>query len=328
MNEQVSITKFPSFLGLSPILGLDAEVLPIRNGELVWPHQVKGMNQWRPKGRSVWKVPNRGDWHGDGFAFEFCTTPAACLDEGLLNASHVMFTLASRLEDSQMVAPALYDVPKHIAETAPDDVRKLGCAPSFNIYGDEACPEVLGSYTRSTGCHLHVSHKDLNQELVAPLLQWADILVGVPWTYISPEDPRLEAKRRMAYGRAGEHRRNIYPKPRQLFGVEYRVLPGRPATHPVYLTLMWRLYRWALYLTFADGAPASNLVERARDAINNANAEKAEGILKEVNLTDRTRAILAHLKKHPFAPLTPAEWYHQGSGYNGVCMWAGSNIGR
>jgi hypothetical protein len=305
-----------------PLMGLDAEVIPIRNGESVFPHQV-GMKQWRPKGRSKWRaLEGAGDWHGDGFAFEFCTKPVACLDEALLVTANTMLVLASQIQDVQMIAPPLYDVPRMVVETAPHEVRMLGCAPSYNIYGDAAEPSSLGNYTRSTGCHLHISHSVMEQATVEPLLRWADVLVGSAWTYISPEDPAMEEKRRRSYGRAGEHRRNIYPKPRQVFGVEYRVLPGRPATHPVYLTAMWRLYRWALRMAVMEGAPPVELNERARTAINTADAHLAEKVLAEVNFTEPTRKVLAALKAKPLPILTPAEWYYEGQNYRGVSHWA------
>lgn len=314
------------------VLGLDAEVVPLLRGKKPrFPHQVR-LQQIRPNKEHSptylkrWSDPV-GDWHGDGFAFEVCTAPTSCLDD-MMRKLHTLFTLLGRslqlnwTEKRDRIllnAPTLYHIPPRVYDSVPGDIKKLGCALSFNVYDDPGDPNSLGKQ-RTTGCHLHISHSFLNNEMSSNVVKWADILVGNTWVMISPEDPIQEARRRESYGRAGEFRRNTYPAngvyPRST-GVEYRVLPGRVLTHPAYLTLMFNLYRQAVYLTHREGAPPTKYTDMAREAINRSDREAAAKLYGALEVSKNVDQIITWYRDNPLPVLSLSQWNYLASNYVG-----------
>jgi len=296
------------------VLGLDAEILLRRNGRTLWPHQQKCPQE---RVESKWKDPSaRFDWHGDGYAFELCTEATHCLDVLMRLVGKGFKYLNDKYETPmRMATPTLYKVPAAVVRSAPEEVGRLGCAPSFNVYDDAGVPSMLGDQDRTTGCHMHVSHPWLDNAKAKTAVKWADILVGNAWNYISPEDPKVEAYRRQAYGRAGEHRRNIYPN--GVFGFEYRVLPGRVLSHPAYLTLMFSLLRSAVVASKLYGDPHAKMQAAARAAINGADKKLSAAILSKQKLSQATMQMLAYLSKRPLPTLTMGSWAKMGQSCRG-----------
>jgi hypothetical protein len=297
-------------------MGIDTEMLFTVNGKHVWPH-LEGFKQERGE------PGHNFDWHGDGYAFELCTPPVTCLEymagklgAGLLSI-HTQFESKGKVE---LDAPAVYKVPHSVQKTADDNVKRLGCAPSINVYGDAGSLSKLGESVRTTGCHLHITHPSLKKEQIAlNLVQWADVLVGNVWNYVSPEPPKLEAMRRIAYGRAGEYRARLYPATENVYearGVEYRVLPGSVIKNPAYLTLCFNLYRTALRFARDLGKPSEELTELSRKAINTADKELSAEIIHWLPFPEPAAKLLHILHAKPLPTLTPVEWHKKTYDHN------------
>lgn len=304
LHQQLSGARF--------MLGMDAELLPSRGTHMLWPHVQKCPQE---RGSALWRVPGllpEGDWHGDGYAFEVCVEPSTCINTLLHSLGKTFQFLTNKYKsDLAMKLPTIYEVPTRVVASAPPDVKRLGCAPSFNVYDDPGDPTSLGPAERTTGCHFHISHRWLTNERAKVSVKWADILVGNAWNYISPEDPSQEAQRRKAYGRAGEHRRNIYPN--RMFGFEYRVLPGMALAHPAYVSLMFNLLRSSVHMAAKHGEPTPLLSATARSAINKADKPLSKAILDEMPFTATSRRVLNFMAKKPLAPLSLKKWSAMGS---------------
>ena len=328
--------------GVNPYLGIDTEFVPLFNGSPLFPHLLNLDQDRVAKTHSGWKN-HVVDWHGDGYAFELCTEPVKEISTLLQNVSTGFRLLGRRIyktynqtwtpRDKVLLwAPPIYSIPEEIVANAPERVQLLGCAPSFNVYpGDFANPKVLASNERSTGTHLHISHPFLTTSDVVKLVKWADVMVGAVWTYISPENPEEESRRRQAYGRAGEHRFNIYPIPpgnipsrafedaTEWCGVEYRVLPGRVAANPVYLSLMLILYREALRETLiSNSEPTTSLSELAREAINKADKTIAAEVLRKLRISDQDVRLLNYYSRYSQEFMYSGQWYRAGQRNEGV----------
>lgn len=310
-------TNREQYLQSAPVyLGTDVEVLvrDDRKGWL-WPHE-HGMSQHRPE-----RAGDEYDWHADGFAHELCTAPRSCIEEVGRSVAQGLSHLHKMYgSDAQYIAPVMYQVPESVLKTAPQEVRQLGCSPSLNIYEDAGNPSSLPDDRRTTGCHLHLSHPILTKEcglkVAEDLVKWSDILVGNTWIYIAPKSSlRLERKRRLAYGRAGEFRLQTYPVyPKGLLykdyekGVEYRVLPGTVITHPSYFSMMFNLYRKALRLAVSLGTPPTEFTNSARIAINEADRDQAELLIEELPWTFESRGLLDSLAKRSFRHVKASTW--------------------
>jgi len=305
-------------------IGLDTEFLAFNAGKILWP-DVVGLPQQRALSLKTTGDQSYYDFHGDGFATELCTKPDVCIEQ-LMN--HVAkgfmwwgYTYGGR-HNASFNAPSVYNVPKAVVKAASDESKKLGCMPSFNVYGDPGTPESLSDTQRTTGCHLHMSHPALAEETNAKnLVKWADILVGCVWTYISPEDPNIEQQRRKAYGRAGEfrwkdysedkiHNRHLLSEFKQ--GVEYRVLPGMVLHHPVYFSLMFNLYRNALKTAILHGTPDETLSLMAKDAINNADKNLSQEVINTIPFTLKSAALLRYLRRRTLDATNMYKWARLG----------------
>lgn len=305
-------------------LGLDTEMLVSKitetGNEIQWP-TVLGLPQERePKSPITNDQTGRFDYHGDGFATELCTQPTYCLESMMSYISGAFYWWNAKYGKSSFNGPSVYKVPKKIVESAHEDAKRLGCMPSLNIYNDPGDPKTLTEDQRTTGCHLHLSHPALKREEVADaLVLWADVLVGTTWTFISPENPKIEAKRRKAYGRAGEYRLKTYPtypetttKSGHSNGVEYRTLPGMVLHHPAYFTLMFNLYRNALINAIA-GPPDKALSLMAKDAINAADKNKATEVLSKVDFTPFSFRLIKYLQNRKLDATSMETWANLGN---------------
>ena len=293
--------------------GLDAEILPLKNKIPIYPHQ-SGLGQHR--GEKAW-ANTYMDWHGDGFAFELCVKPSHCI-ELICNyvASGLRF-LSEKLNIERYEAPTIYTIPKQLFEDSPPQVKQLGCMPSFNVYSDRAKPKTLEN-DRTTGCHLHVSLPDKefkDNTLVQCAIKWADVLCGNTWVLVSSLDNDLEKRRRLAYGRAGEHRRTMYGDDTK-YGFEYRVLPGQVLSHPVYLSMMLGLVRQAANLAITTKKdPPSKWIDQARIAINNNDKDQALKLFELIPFNDQFRVLVSWYRTRRLPSLSLNEWWRL-SDYN------------
>ncbi len=320
-------------------LGLDTEMLVKTGKNLVWAHE-RGLPQERkPLDLKTSDGTSYFDWHADGYAHELCVLPASCLDVMMSNIARGFSWLAVQYNKNEkgvisapllpieIIAPAVYKVPESVIKEAKDDVKRLGCMPSLNVYGEDSAgdPKILGETTRTTGCHLHLSHPALQTKgMPERLVKWADVLVGNTWAYITP-DPMLETERRKAYGRAGEYRLklyDVYPKSqipdKYSAGVEYRVLPGTVLYQPQYFTLLFNLYRSALRIALEVGDdPPKILTKFAVRAINTGSKAAAKKVIDALNFNPRAKRYIELLHKKPLTPLTMQQWADAGYQHRG-----------
>ena len=302
--------------GQRMMLGIDTEMLLLgKDNKILWPHKL-GLPQERcPKDPRVGDGSGTFDFHGDGYAIEFNISPFTCLDQALGKIGKGFNWAKFNFNTNKISAPPMYDVPKAVVDDAPDEVKLLGCMPSANIYGDKGEPKSLSATQRTTGCHLHISHPVLKDpEVAGNLVRWADILVGCTWTYISPKDSTEEAKRRLAYGRAGEFRLKAYEGgvvDDYSTGVEYRVLPGTPIQHPAYITLMFNLYRSAMRLAATKGSPAITMSLEAQKAINTADKKLAKSIIRQLPWTDGGRKLIRWFRRVNLETKGLSDWYQK-----------------
>jgi hypothetical protein len=326
------LTSFDQHIGNSAgrdrslaMLGIDTEMLIKKDSKTIWPWELGYPQEREPNSLTTGRGDGTFDFHGDGYATELCTKPIHCLELLLEYLGYAFNWQNRRIGSATLDAPAIYDVPEAVEKAAPDEAKRLGCMPSTNIYGDAGDPSSLASTSRTTGCHLHISHPSLKSEDVAiALVKWADILVGSTWTYISPNPSKAEADRRKAYGRAGEFRLKRYPvypltdaSDQHSNGVEYRVLPGTPIHHPAYLTLMFSLYRSALRLANVHGEPQPELSAQAQEAINSADRKAAKSIIRSLPLSPGGRKLIRFLRRIPLKTQSLADWYTLSRGMKG-----------
>jgi hypothetical protein len=254
------------------LLGLDTELVVATKRGVLYPHVAK-----ISQSRTVFDQPF--DWHGDGYAWELCVAPSAEPEGIVANVAAGLIDLYRSWGIRSAVGPSMYMVQQRAIRTAPAEVRRLGCMPSFNMYATPGRPQGLPNSMRTTGCHIHVSSPEMDKENYARVVKWADLLVGAAWTYVSPEPAFDERMRRRYYGKAGEYRVRFYDEDETLFGVEYRSLPGNVLHHPKYLETMLVLMGEASKRA-KEGEPDPVLTAWAVRVVNGANRDGL--ILEEV----------------------------------------------
>ena len=294
-------------------LGLDTEML-LNTDTRVWPHLLALPQKRDPLN---WGTIT-ADWHGDGFAFELCIAPQTCIDAVMYNTALAFSWIKAKCKIQSFEVPAIYNIPDSIYNNAPVNVQQLGCTPSFNVYADEHIdPSNLEKTTRTTGGHLHISHYNMDFDWARRAVAWADIILGTAWITLSTNTPSDEALRRQFYGRAGEHRLNIYPD--GMNGFEYRVLPGTMLSNPICLSLMFSLLRAATTTAYDQEAPAQ-LSEQAREAINTANPKMAQDVLDALNYDTKdsmSRDVLRSFQNHKIPVLSMDDWIYKGLAMQG-----------
>lgn len=194
----------------------------------------------------------------DGLAVEFNGVPATC--RGFLWNDQVVATnMASwRLPKGvRFTTKPVMRVTRELVKSFPPDLKVLGCSPTQDAYTGTV--KSLGGVDplklpfRTSGAHLHMSFESLATgkpvpipaHLWAPFIKVADLLIGVPFTYVFGDE--LEFKRRTLYGTAGEFRRQIYPSGYQ--GLEYRTLSSRLWNHPMTFSLFTGIWKYILGTT-------------------------------------------------------------------------------
>lgn len=256
--------------------GIDSELIGSTRQGMLWPH-LCGLAQERESLKEVF------DWHADGFAWELCVKPEPEPAGVVMNVAQGLTALWKTYGFRGLMGPSVYKVPQSVYAKAPHEVTRLGCMPSYNVYGDAAVPGCLPKTKRSTGCHLHIASPAITKDNYGYIIQWADLFVGNTWTYISGEPIVDERTRRRYYGRAGEYRIRFYDDAKTLLGVEYRVLPGAVLHHPAYLHLMLQLFHEAAKRALEDGPPDDMWTEEVRNNINRADRTAAGYVLEDLN---------------------------------------------
>jgi hypothetical protein len=195
-----------------------------------------------------------GSYFRDGYAIEINSPASSC-------RAGIWENLA------RVVAKVKYVLPKHIKlitdpvtnidleelKSAPDDLKILGCNPTFDAYAQREKSVNVDPMTlpfRTTGAHMHYSfNASENYELgdLGLFAKYCDLVIGLPFTIIYGDDK--EFKRRSLYGTAGEFRSQKYEKDymgKPITGFEYRVLSSRLYHHPAVFGLFYGIFKYLL----------------------------------------------------------------------------------
>ena len=193
----------------------------------------------------------------DGLAVEINTKPHTCRAYMYNNVRYGMWLSEPWKEGEQdsigYTTRPWVEITHKMIESFPPDLLQLGCSPTMNAYTDRQQNVAVNPRTllyRTSGAHLHMSFKSqqygqttvIPRDLWCPWIKVADLLLGVPFTYIFGDE--LEAKRRQLYGRAGEFRIQQYNA--NTSGIEYRVLSSRLWNHPGTFSLFVGIFKYLM----------------------------------------------------------------------------------
>lgn len=227
----------------------------------------------------------------DGFQAETSFGAHSCLevvDACLYYSLKKILELARvKVPEAKLSVKNVVDIPMPLILAAEKKHVELGCAPSFNVYGDRgkqvADPREL--LKRFAGGHQHYGLGKVSQKEIERIVRALDAILGVAGVSLAAEidDP----VRREYYGRAGEYR---LPK----HGLEYRVLSNFWLIHPAVAMLVNELFRVVIKLAQIN---LSELTWKAdedevRSVINNCDVEGARKML--VNNSKTLEALFYH----------------------------------
>ena len=250
--------------------GSDPELFAEQNGRIVGSELVIPKKLTSDMGNAIVR---------DGVQLELHVHPEFCREFFENNIEDTFEALKRHFEDlnngTQMNFKAVVRVSRGELNKLSAKSRILGCAPSINIYDENAKlgvnPETYR--VRSAGGHIHLglSSPKLKKEFKR-IIRMCDILVGNQCVLID-RDP-LQRIRRRVYGRAGECRV-------QKYGVEYRTLSN-----------FWLRSRPLVSFVLAMARNAVHVIATTDGLVGDDkkwNAEKA--IFDYINLKDIIRAI-------------------------------------
>lgn len=159
----------------------------------------------------------KGALQEDNVMAEFNIDPATSSSEFEDNITGVLDIMNKVLKNNNLKYDTSFTT-THIftnEELDSNQAKQFGCSPDMNIYlgrENELISPLLVGNTRMCGGHIHlgVDNPESDPRIRSLLVQWMDILVGVPLSVFDPDRTRIKF-----YGKAG----NFRPKP---YGVEYR----------------------------------------------------------------------------------------------------------
>lgn len=190
----------------------------------------------------------------DGVQVEFNPRPSHCRPY-LGDELRATFTkLRAHLKTLGTVEASfrtVVEIDKAELDSLSDKAKQLGCAPSNNLYDQNAAVTVSGdTYNkRSAGGHIHLDLSSISvgahiascqidlRKYAEELVPLHDCFVGLPSVFID-RDP-LAPERRKVYGRAGEYRLPCY-------GLEYRTLSNFWLRSYQLMSLVFGLSRLAI----------------------------------------------------------------------------------
>ena len=234
-------------------------------------------------------LPKGGNIQRDNVAVEVATDPASSVDMFVQNIRNVLEEAVNVLpEGTEMVAipSAVFDKDQLEHEEA----QRFGCDPDFDAWAVamNESPCATDASFRSCGAHIHVGTTGddenvflLDFEGKLNMVKVMDCMHGLISTILDSSQEAID--RRQLYGKPGAHR------PKEEYGVEYRVLSNYWLKSPVTVMMMYHLTQDALDIVRAGNT--DELVEeigadRVQEVISSGNAEEAMKIL-EVSLLDR-----------------------------------------
>lgn len=229
-------------------------------------------------------VPKRvANIYPDGFALEIAATAGNCF-------SYVADSVQSGLKlclqaadgvGAKLVARDVMPVHPELLEKAPAKYTQLGCAPSYNAYGEvPQMPDGRFLPWRTSGSHFHYGNPSLQTLSVEELcgVVRAVEAIRVPLftaAFGQFEDPQ----RRTLYGRVGEFRK---PK----WGLEMRSTGAVVMRHPMLYHFVSTLTRYAIdrVLTLGVGnipLPIRTMIQRVG---NESDVKAAQTIITKYPL--------------------------------------------
>lgn len=217
----------------------------------------------------------------DGLAVEINTSPVTCRAY-LWNDTKMALLWgepARMPKHYKFTSRPWVEVSKKLMDSFPPDLQVLGCSPSLDAYTERQksiAVDPMKTFFRTCGSHLHMSFVDgpPPEEYWAPFIKLADLLIGVPFTYVFGDE--LERKRRKLYGQAGEFRFQKYG------GLEYRALSSRLWNHQGVFSLFTGIWKYILggggFKTLVEGWDKSWEPE-IQQAINEVDIPLCEKLL-------------------------------------------------
>jgi len=260
------------------------------------PAHSHGIPKDKRTTHSDWSA--HGSYFRDGYAVEINSSPGKCSAKFWTDIHHVLKEAAEIHLPPHVTYISDPIVPVNLKEDiikGPEDVKRLGCNPTYDPYRREIKEITIDPLTlpfRTSGAHLHLSLSSPNSNIplsgCANLAKLADLLLGLPFTIIFGDDK--EFQRRELYGQAGEFRpQNYGGSP----GFEYRVLSSRLYNHPAIYGLFLAI--WKYVFSYKANEIITGVLP-TNPALDNA-------LQKAINLGQGGEALLeefsSFLKKNP-----------------------------
>lgn len=252
----------PSISAITCVLGMDPEFFFFDNKRrVVESHMVLGGNKLKV---------SSGDVDSDGVQAEL-HIKSDYITSCRANLSNYIQTIMKRLSDHLRrmegiqvgVVNSVLIPPGQFSKMLPES-KRLGCLPSYNIYGFKPLGVDGEKYRRrSGGGHIHISLTNAARrvrdghgkptEHAIELVKLLDFIVGNTCVLVD-RDP-ANALRRRVYGRAGEFR-----LPR--WGLEYRTLSNFWLKHYQLFSMAFGLVKLAHGVWLSDQRIRTALFER------------------------------------------------------------------
>jgi len=235
------------------------------------------------------KLPKGGNIQRDNVAVEVATDPADTADMFVQNIKNVLTEAVAVLPEGTEIV-ALPSAQFDADQLEHEEAQRFGCDPDFDAWeiAMNEAPCASDASFRSCGAHIHVgtNGNDGNEFLLEfdgkiNTIKAMDCVHGIISTVLDNSEEAIA--RRQLYGKPGAHR------PKEEYGVEYRVLSNYWLKSPVTVMMMYHLTQDVLDVVRAD--KTDELVDeigsdRVQAVINAGDADEAMKIF-ETNLMGR-----------------------------------------
>lgn len=227
---------------------------------------------------SPFNFDNRNPYYAvslDNVLYETCIPPANNVKEFVENLLYAKQWIEQHIPDGLCVA-SLPSARLDERFLLSDHAKTFGCDPDFNAWrnGEQnPLPVSNISTLRSAGFHVHVGYEFPNKYRSMDIIQWMDVMLGVPSLLIEPDNERREL-----YGKAGAFREKPY-------GVEYRVLSSFFSEDAEKIAWVYNNTEEAIKMSMNSSIyDFSNLYTDVPKAINTNDKTLAEKIVRELNI--------------------------------------------
>lgn len=216
-----------------------------------------------------------GAVHRDNVAGEIAIQPQSNKED----FSHVVNIVMAQV---QKLLPEHVVIDTHVSsldfspeELDTEEALTFGCSGDEDAWDieDVEAPFALDWPTlRCVGGHIHIGFQDMSEEKQIKVARAADIFIGLRGVAYD-----RDTTRKQMYGRASRIRKKDY-------GIEYRTPSNWWLRSPSYMRMM---YTWAedayYYCNIVDHIDTLTVMS-IKDAINTANADKADQLLRSMGV--------------------------------------------